>query len=292
MEITFDAQHEPISARIPFLLFRYHRANENLLSSLKEAYLWFSPPSALNDPLDCRNILDSENTFQDIKLYLSKFGKLNKRQAKLLAKQIAVDGSIAREWNEKIYALRIAPVNLCCFSVRHDIRLMWAHYADGHRGVCLAFAAPILFHQESFSMIKVMYSEESPKYNVVRELLTFGESAEYHFRFDQIVLGTKTNEWAYEKEVRLISHQKGKNAFTSLALAGVILGHKMASDDIVRISEIMRNNYPNAFVLSEELDSLTGQVKVTGLSDPEQHQFEVEAAGWRRLESLTPPVAK
>jgi hypothetical protein len=49
----------------------------------------------------------------------------------------------------------------------------------------------------------------------------------FNYRFDQIVLGTKTREWQYEREIRLVSRKQGKNRFSPKALAGIIFGAKI-----------------------------------------------------------------
>ncbi|MBK6787723.1 MAG: DUF2971 domain-containing protein [Betaproteobacteria bacterium] len=39
-----------------------------------------------------------------------------------------------REWLRRRY-------RMLCFSAHNDILLMWSHYADAHRGICLIFDA-------------------------------------------------------------------------------------------------------------------------------------------------------
>jgi hypothetical protein len=289
MEPIFDSKHEIVSVRIPRLLFRYCNANENLLSTLKDSYLWFSAPDALNDPLECRDIFDRNNTFKELKRFWKRHVEHNPyldfkpQEAKVGAQIILNNKEIADKMWTEIYRRAIAPVNLCCFSASANANLLWSHYADGHRGIVLLFDTPTLVHNQ-FAIVKVKYQRSPPRYNYIRELLTFGDgTSEYFWRFDQIVCGTKTIEWAYEEEIRLISHKSGKNSFAPRALVGVIFGHKMDEEMRAKINAILAETYANVWVTAEELDEKTGQIVIPGLQEREPGMFEMAVSGWRRL---------
>jgi hypothetical protein len=70
------------------------RADEKLVSSIKESYFWFSDPRNLNDPFDCQKLIDADNTAAEIFQYLSEYGgreRWNRRQRKQMATNFAQD---------------------------------------------------------------------------------------------------------------------------------------------------------------------------------------------------------
>ena len=106
-----------------------------------------------------------------------------------------------------------------CFSRLWSSPLLWAHYADTHRGICLGF--DVAHSQERLIGV-----------NYVEARLPFPEE------FDEQVarqwLRTKSVDWGYEKEVRVFASRdqhEGGNYFASfdendLILREVITGHR------------------------------------------------------------------
>lgn len=123
---------------------------------------------------------------------------------------------------------------------------MWAHYADNHRGVCVRFD---LGKDEEISdmLFPVEYSEEYPKLNFI-EVYTFGN-------FEELYL-TKSNEWKYEDEWRIVrtkhftipgekeSDEKnyGKLSFGKEIITEVIFGCKVLDEDISRVIQTFKDS--------------------------------------------------
>jgi Protein of unknown function (DUF2971) len=114
-----------------------------------------------------------------------------------------------------------------CLSARSDSQLMWGHYADHHRGVCLEFDV----RTPDFSLaIQVDYNAAYPNFSLVDD----SDLSPFH---------TKSSDWAYEQEYRLIAQEEsealrpgtlmtrdGFFQFSECALVSVIIGAS-ASDD-------------------------------------------------------------
>ena len=69
---------------------------------------------------------------------------------------------------------------------------MWAHYGDKHRGICLEFD---VWQPNLSSAIRVQYRETYPTFP-----LDDGTDISPFY--------TKSAEWAYEEEYRLIAQEK------------------------------------------------------------------------------------
>jgi Protein of unknown function (DUF2971) len=279
MEVVFDTDGIPSLIRFSRYLFRFVRADDNLLTSLQQRYLWFGSPLNFNDPFDCRNVLDTENTAEEIFQYVSEFGgaKLwNRARGKEIARKLSKDQRGLLEVINGGYLDVLAKVRMCCFSEINDHTLMWSHYADMHRGVCLVFDFSRLTNSVRCVPIRVTYATVPQKYNFVRERVNGKNSPTYSSRFDATVLGTKTLEWQYEKEVRLIGEEPEKKHFDSTALVGIIFGAKIDSKIMDQlIAEARRLNSEIAFG-NERIDLSANRIVIEGFENTILEQEVIE----------------
>ncbi|RNJ50930.1 DUF2971 domain-containing protein [Methylocystis hirsuta] len=135
---------------------------------------------------------------------------------------------------------------MLCFSRHWRNPVLWSHYADGHRGMCLGFDLPDEF------LVPVQYQAKRLEPNLAA--LEGDESS----AADEMreVLSTKYSHWRYENELRCfvsLDEQDKQNGFyflrfsQQLALREVIVGHS---------STLSRP------VLTDALGELAGEVSV------------------------------
>ncbi len=199
--------------------------------------LKFSPPSSFNDPFDC-----------DINLLEFKFGEFSHRvfneitEIKRMFESYASFRSRENDQNfwENIYKqVQIDKINgsrICCFSLLNDNLLMWAHYADKHKGVCLEFDNSIENRFLNLSDKKDI-TEGEVGYNIKERINYLKEEREitiYKLFF------TKSEEWKYEKEYRMITlNNKGElQQFNPKFLKAIYFGMNVPSDDINGIENL------------------------------------------------------
>jgi hypothetical protein len=112
---------------------------------------------------------------------------------------------------------------MICFSRSWHEPVMWSHYADRHRGVCLGFevADDMIF--------PISYSDD--RVSFTRDMLGVHDAEKHMMR----MLGTKHLAWSYEDEVRVFcdldTEENGLffHAFDeNVALREVILGVRCA----------------------------------------------------------------
>jgi hypothetical protein len=77
---------------------------------------------------------------------------------------------------------------LLCFSESWDSSVMWSHYAESHRGVCLGFDV------RDSMLTPVTYKKTRPKFPV--------DASELSVKWAENLLYTKQTDWKYEKEFR------------------------------------------------------------------------------------------
>jgi hypothetical protein len=132
-----------------------------------------------------------------------------------------------------------------CLSGRRDEPVMWSHYADHHRGVCLHFACP---------RKSVMGYARAVRYSEVREpILLPLDRQDSDAIMDRMVL-QKAAAWKYEEEFRIIADTTGDWGghldgghfcnFDPALLVGLTLGMKIGDAEKAELLELAGNHAP------------------------------------------------
>lgn len=104
--------------------------------------------------------------------------------------------------------------------------LLWAHYANSHRGFCIEYDLDILTKNLSpnfdiSDQINVSYKDERP------EVL----ETDSIFQVREKVFGTKSLAWEYENEVRLVFLKSGLKHLAKNAITAIYFGLNISLED-------------------------------------------------------------
>jgi hypothetical protein len=227
-----DRLLDSASNPLPTTIYKYFKLNQRVYELLINGHLWFSSFLDFNDPFDCNmhdDVIYKEN---DVRAFFKTVnakdhsGTLNDEEVELSVKAWK-DNPKQMESNViKPMKSYLKNYGICCFSERKDSIIMWSHYADSHKGVCIGFNTAEL----SFNEIdRIVYQSAFPEINWLRNL---------NQSFKNMIL-TKSIEWAYEKEIRIIEPIKGIKPFKRKALKEVILGAKCRTEDLFTIKSLL-----------------------------------------------------
>jgi hypothetical protein len=185
-------------------LYHYERFNpEYLRDTLVNKRIHCSDLTVLNDPWDCRpwfdeEVLDDPSTLDGLFDFFfasnptADVSEAEKRATRAHAhRDRDYRRQILNRFSEDFLKLIPNRWRTYCLTPTPDSTLMWSHYADNHRGICLQFA---LGHPLFGSAQKVEYLSSYPKW--APQSLLDGSS--------QRVLLTKSDDWEYEQEYRII----------------------------------------------------------------------------------------
>lgn len=109
-----------------FSLYRYRTIDKHLIDALVNQTLYFATPVCLNDPFDC--------LINQRKIFEQAIATTNETHRKELLSIYVDTKHFFSNWNTHIHNS-----GLCCFSKEANIPLLWAHYADGHKGLCIEY---------------------------------------------------------------------------------------------------------------------------------------------------------
>ncbi len=117
-------------------------------------------------------------------------------------------------------------------SEAYSSALMWSHYADHHRGLCLEYDTSML----AVSTIGAV-DYRAPRAGRAHDLLRWKleGSADAEVRVRQTYFHTKSEQWSYEREWRDLSSKVGPNAL-NFGLSAVHFG--LRTDQTVQQTNI------------------------------------------------------
>lgn len=234
-------RHMPISSTLPPThLYKFRSlAGEHrdfTRDIIEKSRLFWPPPASFNDPFDCTPVVVMEGSRLKRESYIRRILRNYAADWPKSKRKHLIRTGVSR--SSRAYELSFTQqqkqmrheIGVCSFSERWDHPLMWAHYADAHRGICLRFSVPQSggYFELAFP---VTYSARRPIINVVEkhpdELL------------EQVIL-TKADFWGYEREWRLLDQDSGPglHPFPASALDGVIFGVETSQSDMNDIAAL------------------------------------------------------
>lgn len=199
------------------LIYQYRRVRTAkelgyLQDLLNRGAMKFSRPDEFNDPFDCYPLLWEAPGADE------------------------VPHAVVDHMNRN-YQVGLSMIHgIACFTPHPDKMLMWSHYGDQHRGVCVGFDLQVL-------------ADQVPKNNQGHPLYEPPEPVIYSDARtsvdDTAMYTTKSPEWGYEEEYRLISVKSGGQPeggpgiweIPVAAVKQIVLGARMpqsARDEVVR----------------------------------------------------------
>lgn len=233
------------STTIPGKLYKYEPNNDYSNQNLENRQIYFPKPSELNDPYDCNVPINfTDSTIEELEEIYQMLSE-GLAEKEVISKQYLSNGKPNKELQKDIHSLAkkvelkkqeyFNKIGVACFSEspssKPDNILLWSHYADGHKGFCLEFDTCYFpFTGLVIPLQKVNYEPEFPSTN--------SASAVKGGEVWLIPLTTKSDEWFYEHEWRLIFGKGSLICFYEPeALTAIYFGCLMPSEEKQKIAE-------------------------------------------------------
>ncbi|NOZ47165.1 MAG: DUF2971 domain-containing protein [Chlorobi bacterium] len=207
--------------------------------------LYLSSPNQFNDPFD--SSLPFQYRKKDLKpkkIYKKMYQmSLNEwpymphyERDRIIKERIGSGAFIGSKYSKEIHEDFIKKINkeigIYSLSENKSNILMWSHYADSHKGYCVGLDYNILLKKIG-SISPVIYSDKFP------QLSLFPKDSIADFM--QLFI-TKSKDWAYEKEVRIIMRYKARHTIKipDECIKEIIFGYKMEKDDKNEIIDLIK----------------------------------------------------
>jgi len=213
---------------------KFKPLDQHFWESIESSSFYFPEPAKLNDPADCQ--IDLEKAF--------RLARAN-QSANHVAQADELFLRYAGEIEERAKTCGVFSIS-CGLIDGDDERLIWAHYAANHTGVCLTFTIPYAFVIKNLvGTAPVDYSSDS-LFDAL-ERLDLSKRPDFETDLKPVItayLTTKAPEWKYERESRLISFNPGLQIFDRAWLKQICFGLRTSNADRERLRELAKN-YPD-----------------------------------------------
>lgn len=196
-----------------YKLYNYTKINKNTIRNILDEELWLGHPNTFNDPID-----------PPIKI-------LEDDKHKYIIEHIRIG----------------------CLSLKNNNSLMWSHYADKHEGICIEYDLKFFLESniENIAIIKVNYVEEiineQGNIRIYKNRLSLPDGNIYDNSNSSIskelidILSTKSKEWEYEKEYRIIKYFNNDSNALNLPITSICFGTKTPEKDKYLLRKILSN---------------------------------------------------
>lgn len=185
--------------------FNYTSINKNTIKLIKNHGLWLSHTNNFNDPVD-----------PSIKLFNRNSGE---------------------------YDYLLDSIKVACLTTDNKNTVMWGHYADKHRGICIEYdISPLLDkNRNDFLIRKINYDKTA----IINENIANINNIElYDLNLLMDLFSIKSKEWEYENEYRILYYdrERRKNGLViPLTIKSIYFGAETPEDDKELILDIAEN---------------------------------------------------
>lgn len=232
----------PLS-EVPNTIFKYKPIDEWSLNILKKREIYFSRPEQFNDPFDCgiplRFDLMKENDYEEhmISIGMHQFHLTRSESIEFIAsnrkKGIGVTFEQYKSHSDQQLRKLQNAVRIFCLTTNTKNLLMWSHYADFHRGMCIGFNKHYLYLNTGNAIGKVNYFATLP----VQKPQESGIPT-YIVQFL-----SKSICWQYEEEFRMVTMDGEQvHQLEPKAIEQILVGCKVSSDNLSAIKDTIRSD--------------------------------------------------
>lgn len=287
-------------------LFKYRTVNERTLSILSEGVAYFSSPEELNDPFDL--IYDEAGPREEQERFIQERTNMGTDQALL--------GVAAMKVFEREVLSGDRRTRIYCVSEIVDSVLMWSHYADSHRGICVVLKAEAageqwwLGFERCSANIDGYVAVRGAADGSIRKLTATGampgvvmlpvhkvrylKSLPNPFLFDSASDGSmksytyelvKQSQWSYEKERRIVINEsflkENPAHFAPGTIVGVVFGIKTTKETIVKIVQACKRGFGDRSLTYSRMVVGPDGVGLQRLQIPDIDEFIRSFENWR-----------
>jgi len=139
-----------------------------------------------------------------------------------------------------------------CFSETNCDNLLWSHYGDYHKGLCVGFEFPVKYHDD-FVLYPVNYEGNF-------ETVRFEEDSN---RVLYYWLTKKAPEWKYEQEVRAINlHDNEYCKFDKSNIKEIVFGYKTTEKNKGKLIKTLKQMKYSTELELNEIDIDKSELKL------------------------------
>ena len=188
------------------------------LKSLKNDTFWASNTSQLNDP--CEGLI----SINDMEQQLNHLKNIFYQHSDNLA--------LIEQSFQNILDMKDTKLGIFSLSKTYRDELLWAHYANSHKGFCIEYDLEKLLSRQNpkHRCFDVQYTNNIPNLDFSQLLGQTNPDI-----LIKKMLGYKSQRWEYEQELRIITENQGINTYDYRAVKAIYFGLKTPKSTIYNL---------------------------------------------------------
>ena len=246
-------------------LYKYFNNIEDAITAIEKCSFKFTPLIECNDIYEMmpsykklklsqiKSILNDKGIFyKAIYNFLIKYNYINSNEE--FTERLKDDAFVdqiselinTEKYHDLLYKAFVnerSKIGICCLSESPKSLLMWAHYSNSHKGICVGYNFDEnLWHDKLF---KIEYKSD-------RKIIDIFERNNYSKK-DEILeyIDRKSPDWSYEKEVRIVADIENSvpennndkkihiQKYVHSMISEVIIGFNYEEKKLKKLSEIL-----------------------------------------------------
>lgn len=216
------------------IVYKYADFETAINKILIAGTLKFSNPIEFNDPFDCNEnliVLNHNKELVENLINSSTYNNLSRKVKRKIKRDVFKKTIYRSELKKERNRFKLS-----CFSAKNNEVLMWSHYADLHKGICIGFDFPHKY-DEKFILCPIKYLKSIVPLDGSSDLITT-------LLYWQT---TKSIRWEYEDEIRAITKSNSDELlelreYDKKYVRKVIFGCKVTPEQMNKVFRELRKN--------------------------------------------------
>lgn len=236
----------------PDILYKYRVFNRFTLMSLANCSAWISSPVGLNDPFDCQIALREEiPSVEEFRRRLLAQGVFREITARFEGKELPEEFGAQVDHFKKYLEENMRSVGIFSLSSMSDSTTMWSHYSASLTGICIGYHAGKIFPKDELKPVfhQVKYCPTADiDFNIYSLYARYlcNRREEERVTILNEILSTKSDDWGYEKEWRLIIGATGNHHIGEQCVHSISFGMKTSVEAKMTIRNVL-SDYPMVY---------------------------------------------
>jgi hypothetical protein len=222
-------------------LYKYRKFDKYTRILFANRELYFSPPKKLNDPIDCQIPIKPA-----LKKAISEAEKLTQYPFRHALMDF---NGFNDHWLDKMQQ-SICNTGVFSLSRSENNALLWSHYANQHKGLCIGFRFSKNTTEPNNGNLIVgtcdcHYTNDNPFTNIFLELAETSDKAIWDNAWLSILsvgMVSKSKAWEPENEVRIVRKDPGVISFNPKEVTEVVFGLRMSKSDEAKVRELLTDD--------------------------------------------------
>lgn len=233
--VSMNEITKEMKCHIPNKLYRYMKFDDYWTNNLLKGEVVLKNPIEFNDPFDCNLNIDTKKVLE---------ASGNKPFYKEYATNISINEHYDQDPDVSIIFSQDT-ARVACFAESWKTLLMWSHYADSHKGLCVEYDTRLMGNYREF-LFPVIYQNEL--YDATNDYCYY-ENNLFNFLFFKSEVWNYENEWriaVMEKQLSANLYDEGSKLYKLImknCISAVYIGLKADNSNIEEIKRQADSNF-------------------------------------------------